>query len=156
MRKAMLLATALAAIAIVPASASAQGYGLTQSHVTSSFGLKVVVRDAPKVVQHHYPVRHLRPQPWPRYFSHHGPSWSHHAPSWRSGHHAPSWRWGHHAPSWRWHNPWRADHFHRHQRGRPGWSPGPGRAFSNDRDWRVRAPGHGWGPGAPHRGPYGR
>ena len=140
MRKAMLLATALAAIAIVPASASAQGYGLTQSHVTSSFGLKVVVRDAPTVVQHHYPVRHLRPQPWYRHFNHH----------------APRWRFGHHARGWRWHNPWRADHFHRHQRGRPGWSPGPGRAFSNDRDWRVRAPGHGWGPGAPHRGPYGR
>lgn len=99
MRRVMLLAMALAAL--IPASAAAEG---AHSHVTSSFGIKIVVRDGPKAAQHHYqPIRHLRPQPVPRYFHHH-------------------------APRSRWHNPWRTKtrYFHRHDRGHRGWFRGPG------------------------------
>jgi hypothetical protein len=105
MRMMLLLAASLGALAIVPTSASADGGGLVHSHALSSFGLSIVVRDAPKVVQHRpYPVRHLRPQPWPRRFLYHAP---------RSTWHKP------------WHaRPWRFDRSHgSHQR----WSGDRGR-----------------------------
>jgi hypothetical protein len=105
MRKMLLLAATLGACALIPASAWADGHDWGLRHVATSLGVKIIVHDAPKVVQYrHHPRRHLRPQPWYRHFNHHAPSWRWHKPS-RPG-------------------PW---HFDRpggdHQR----WARGPGR-----------------------------
>jgi hypothetical protein len=105
MRMMLLLAVALSATAMVPTSASAHGPGAFQSHALTSFGLSVIVRDAPGVAPYRHPAaRHLRPQPWPRPVTHHAP---------RSG----------------WHKPWRPapGHFHRPPGGHQRWSHGPGR-----------------------------
>jgi hypothetical protein len=149
MRK-MLLAAVLGTIAIVPASASAQSYRASPSHVTSSFGIKIVVRDAPQLVQHHaVPARHLSPPPWPRHL----------------GSYPGRWRFGHHAPGWRWHKPWRPGpkHFHGHPSGHRGWLHAPRRPAFRDGDRGHRThtpywPGRG-GPNASHQRfgpPHGR
>jgi hypothetical protein len=137
MRKMLLLAATLGACALIPASASADGHDWGLGHVASSLGVKIIMHDAPKVVQYRYhPRRHLRPQTWYRHFNHR-------APTWRWNHHAPTWRWNYHAPTWRWHKPSRPGpwHFDRpggdHQR----WAHGPGR--------------HG-GPALRHHAPRGR
>ena len=95
MRRVMLLAMALAAL--IPASAKAEG---AHSHVTSSFGIKIVVRDTPRVAHAHQPIRHLRPQPVPRYFHHHAPRSSWHKP-WRAGANHFRQHWGGHERSFR-------------------------------------------------------
>jgi hypothetical protein len=137
MRK-MLLAAVLGTIAIVPASASAQGYRAGPSHVTSSFGINIVVRDALKMVQHHpLPARHLSPRPWPRQFEPY----------------PTRWRFGHHARGWRWHNSWRPapHHFHGNRGGHRGWFDAPDRPSLRDghRGHRAHAP-HWPGRGGPH------
>ena len=77
MRKMLLLAATLGACALIPASASADGHDWGLRHVASSLGVKIIVHDAPKVVQYrHHPRRHLRPQPWYRHFNHHAPRWT--------------------------------------------------------------------------------
>ena len=103
MRK-MLLAATLGACALIPASASAHGHDWGLRHVASSLGVKIIVHDAPKVVQYrHHPRRHLRPQPWFRTF--------------------------HHAPRWGWHKPWQPGprHFDRSRGDHQRWVRGPGR-----------------------------
>jgi len=86
MRRQLLLAAALGAMALVPAPASAHGHGPVHPNVESSFGIRIIVRDGPKVVHHqHHAKRHLRPQPWPRHFKHYAPSARSHGP-W---HHRP-------------------------------------------------------------------
>jgi hypothetical protein len=70
----LLLAVALGAMAMVPTSASAHGSGAFQSHALTSFGLSIIVRDAPRVAPYRHPAAgHLRPQPWPRPVTHHAP-----------------------------------------------------------------------------------
>ena len=104
MRRQLLLAAALGALAIVPAPASAHGHGPVHPNVESSFGIRIIVRDGPKVVHHHHQTkRHLRPQPWPRHFKHY-------------------------APSARWHGPWhhRPRHFHWRDRDDRPWFRAPG------------------------------
>jgi hypothetical protein len=66
MRKQLLLAATLGALAIMPAPASAHDPAFP--NVVSSFGVRIIVRDGPKVV-HRHPGGYLRPQPWPRHFS---------------------------------------------------------------------------------------
>jgi hypothetical protein len=132
MHKMLLLAATLGAAVMIPASASAHGHGLAHSHVASPFGITIVLRDPPKVTRHH-PVRHLRPQPWPRHF-------------------------GHHAPRSSWHKPWRANarQVHRYPGGQRPWFRGPARPDFRDRTGRpdVHAPGRRWQGGhrAPHEG----
>lgn len=98
MRKQLLLAATLGALAITPAPASA--HDPVHPNVVSSFGVHIIVRDGPKVVHHrHQTRRHLRAQPWPRYFNHHAPAWRwqgprHHRPrhfGWRNGDHGGWW-----------------------------------------------------------------
>ena len=104
MRKQLLLAATLGVLAIVPAPASAQGHGPVHPTVASAFGIRIIVRDGSKVVHHHHHAkRHLRPQPWPRHFSHH-------------------------APTWRWQGPWhhRPRRFHGHERDYRPWFRAPG------------------------------
>jgi hypothetical protein len=69
MRKQLLLAAALGALAIRPAPASA--HDPAPPNVVSSLGVRIIVRDGPKVVHHHHRPGggHLRPQPWVRHFS---------------------------------------------------------------------------------------
>jgi hypothetical protein len=75
MRKQLLLAATLGVLTIMPAPVSAQGHGPVYPNVESSFGIRIIVRDGPKVVhRHHHAKRHLRPQPWPGHFRHHTPS----------------------------------------------------------------------------------
>ena len=105
MRKQLLLAAALGGLAIMPAPASAHGHGPVYPNVESTLGIRIIVRDGPKVVRHHHHAkRHLRPQPWPRHFSHHAP------------------------PTWRWHRPWhhRERHFDWRDRDHRPWFPAPG------------------------------
>ncbi len=72
MRRHLLLAATLGALAAGEAPAEAHGPDLARSNVGSSFGLSIILRDGPQVVGHdHHPRRHLRPQPWPRRFGHH-------------------------------------------------------------------------------------
>jgi hypothetical protein len=52
MRKMLLLAATLGACALIPASASADGHDWGLRHVASSLGVKIIVHDAPKVVQY--------------------------------------------------------------------------------------------------------
>lgn len=105
MRKILLLAAAFGAFAVIPASASAHGHNAGLQHLATSFGVKIILHDAPKVAQYrHDPRRHLRPQPWPRRFHHHAPRSSWHK-SWRP-------------------RPW---HFHRQANDHHRWSRGPGR-----------------------------
>ena len=66
MRKQLLLAATLGAIAIMPAAASAHDTALPSA--VSSFGVRIVVRDGPAVM-HHRPAPRLRPQPWVQRFS---------------------------------------------------------------------------------------
>jgi hypothetical protein len=97
MRKQLLLAAALGALAIMPTPASAHGHG----PVLPGLGIQIIVRDGPKVVHHHHHAkRHLRPQPWPRHFGHHAPAWrwqgsAHHRGQgfhWRDRDHRPWFR----------------------------------------------------------------
>ncbi len=101
MRKQLLLAATLGVLAITPAPASAPGHGLVHPNVESSFGIRIIVRDGPKVVHHHHRAkRHLRAQPWPRHFRHHAPSsrwfgpWRHQPRRlyWRNRDHRPWFR----------------------------------------------------------------
>ena len=72
MRRHLLLAATLGALAAGEAPAEAHGPDLARSNVGSSFGLSIILRDGPQVVDHdRHPRRHLRPQPWPRRFGHH-------------------------------------------------------------------------------------
>jgi hypothetical protein len=80
MRKQLLLAATLGVLAIMPAPASAHEHGPVYPNLESSFGIRIIVRDGPTVVNHARP--HLRPQPWPRQFKYHAPSARWHAP-WR-------------------------------------------------------------------------
>ena len=110
MRKLLLLAS-LCAAAMIPTAASAHESGVLHRQVLSSFGLSIVVREAPKVVRHDFRrARHLWPQPWPR-------------------------RLEHHAPRFDWHKSWRpgARHFDRHWG--KSWHPGPRHL---DRHWGDR------------------
>ena len=99
MRKALLLAATLGALATVPAQAWAGGYGGRQP-VLSTPAIKVYVRHMPKVVhRYHHPrprpqVHHHRP--WPR-FGWYKPHRSWHKPSygWGKPHHGWSQRWSH-------------------------------------------------------------
>jgi hypothetical protein len=108
MRKRLLLAAALGALAIIPAPASAYEHGSVRSNVESSLGIRIIVRDGPKVVhQHHHPKRHLRPQPWRHHFSHRAPSWRWH----KAWHHQPRhFQWRDHDHR-RWFHAPRAQHF---------------------------------------------
>jgi hypothetical protein len=104
MRKQLLLAATLGALAMVPPPGSAHAHDPVHPNVGSSFGIRIVVRDGPKVVHNpHNPGRHLRPQPWPRHFKNH-------------------------APSARWHGPWhhRPRHFHGRDRDHRPWFRTPG------------------------------
>jgi hypothetical protein len=103
--KMLLLAATLGALTTMPAAASAPGHSSGLQQLASSFGVKIILHDAPKVVQYrHGPRWHLRPQPWPRHFHHHAPRSS-------------------------WHKPWRPTpwHFHRQAGDHHRWSRGPGR-----------------------------
>lgn len=128
-RKLLLLAVTLGALAALPAPASAHGHSLGIQHVASSFGVKIILQDAPKVVHHrHHPRRHLRPQPWPRHFYHHAPRSS-------------------------WHKPWRPEprHFQRHAGDHHRWVRGPGRPKGPA--FRHKAPrGDSWHGRRDHRG----
>ena len=121
MRKQLLLAATLGALAMMPAAASAHGHGPAYPNVESSFGIRIIVRDGPKVVHHHHGAkRHLRPPPWPRHFKHH-------------------------APRSRWFGPWRHPprHFHWRDRDHRPRFHGPGPHFKHGpakRWWH--APGH--------------
>jgi hypothetical protein len=90
-------------------------------------GIRIIVRDGPKVVHHHnHTNRHLRPQPWPRQFKHH-------------------------APSARWHGPWpqRPRHFHWRDHDRRPWFRAPGAQHHNHghaKQW-LHAP---WRHGRPN------
>jgi hypothetical protein len=76
MRKRLLLAATLGLVAIMPAPALAHGPAPAYPNVGSPLGLRIIVRDGPKVVHHYrHAKRHLRPQPWPRRFSHFAPTW---------------------------------------------------------------------------------
>jgi hypothetical protein len=126
MRKMLLV---LGSLVMIPASASADAHGMRHRQVFSSVGLSIVVREAPKVVQHHHhPVRHLRPQPWPRHFKYHAPRFS-------------------------WHKPWRPGprRFDRHWGGDKRWFGGHDRR--SVRDGRPHWRGHNWGPAVRHHGP---
>jgi hypothetical protein len=104
-RKMLLLAATLGALAVIPAAASAHGHSSGIQHLASSFGVKIILHDAPKVVHYrHAPRRYLRPQPWPRHFYHHAPRSS-------------------------WHKPWAPPrrHFDRPGGDHHRWSRGPGR-----------------------------
>jgi hypothetical protein len=86
MRRHLLLAATLGALAIAAKPAAAHGPAPTHANVGSSFGLSIIVRDGPKVVHHHHqPGRHLRAQPWRHHFSHHAPTWRWH----KTRHHGP-------------------------------------------------------------------
>ena len=71
MRRHLLLAATLGALAVGEAPAEAHGPDLAHRNAGSSFGLSIILRDGPQVVGHDRPSgRHLRPQPWPRRFGH--------------------------------------------------------------------------------------
>jgi hypothetical protein len=70
MRRHLLLAATLGALAVGEAPAEAHGPDLAHRNVGSSFGLSIILGDGPKVVGHDHHGRHLRPQPWPRRFGH--------------------------------------------------------------------------------------
>jgi hypothetical protein len=123
MRKRLLLAASLGVLAIMAAPAAAYGPGPAHPNVGSSLGIRIIVRDGPKVVHHHYHAkRHLRPQPWPRHFSHH-------------------------TASWRWHGPWhhRPQRFHWRDREQRPWFRAPGAQHfkhGHAKQW-LHAPWHG-------------
>jgi hypothetical protein len=72
MRRHLLLAATLGALAVGEAPAEAHGPDVAHRNAGSSFGLSIILRDGPQVVGHdHHHGRHLRPQPWPRRFGHH-------------------------------------------------------------------------------------
>jgi hypothetical protein len=125
MRKIPLLA-ALGILAMTPAAASAHGHDPAPRALAPGFGVKIILHQAPKVVQHHHhPARHLRPQPWPRHFKHHAPRSS-------------------------WHKPWHPGprHFERQRGGHDRWFRGPDRRGVEQGHWkhRLHAPGPKWGP----------
>jgi hypothetical protein len=136
MRKRLLLAATLGSLALTPVEASAHGHAAAQPAVQSSFGIRVIVRDGPNVVHHHHrPERHLRPQPWPRRFSHPAPAWRSHGP------------WHHRPQGFHWrerdHRPW----FHR---------PGAHRfEHGHGKRWWP-APRHDWRPAVRNGFPHGR
>jgi hypothetical protein len=120
MRKQLLLAATLGVLTIMPAPVSAQGHGPVYPNVESSFGIRIIVRDGPKVVhRHHHAKRHLRPQPWPGHFRHH-------------------------TPSSRWFGSWRHQrHFHWRDRDHKPWFRAPGVHFRHDHANRwLHAPWH--------------
>jgi hypothetical protein len=81
MRKRLLLAASLGVLTIMPAPASAYGPAPAHPNVASSLDIRIMARDGPKVGHHyHHAKRHLRPQPWPRRFGHHAPTWRSHGP----------------------------------------------------------------------------
>jgi hypothetical protein len=133
MRKQLLLAATLGALATMPAPASAHGHGPAYPNVESSFGIRIIVRDGPKVVHHHHDAkRHLRPQPWPRRHWHHGP---------------------------RWHKPWhhRSRHFQWRGRDHRPWVRGSGPHFKHGpaKRW-SHAPGHHGRPAVGNHFPHDR
>jgi hypothetical protein len=73
MRRHLLLAATLGALAVGEAPAEAHGPDVAHRNAVSSFGLSIIVRDGPKVVRHDHnrSGRFLRPQPWPKRFGHH-------------------------------------------------------------------------------------
>jgi hypothetical protein len=125
MRKQLLLAATLGALAIIPAPAGAHGHG----PVLPGLGIQIIVRDGPKAVHHHqHTNRHLRHQPWPRSFGHHAPTWrwqgSWHRPRyfhWRDRGHGPWFR----APRAQHHKDGHGEHF-RHGHAKP-WLNAPWR-----------------------------
>jgi hypothetical protein len=128
MRKLLLLAS-LCALAI-PAAASAHEPLVLHRPVLSSFGLSIVVREAPKVTRHQFQLtRHLRPQPWSRHFQHHAPRFDGHKP-WRLGPRHFDRHWGR---SWR-----PGPHFDRRWDGDRRWSGGHDRQWGDDRRWSGR------------------
>jgi hypothetical protein len=81
MRRHLLLAATLGAMAVGEAPASAHGPAPAYPNVGSPLGIRIIARDGPKVVHHyHHAKRHLRPQPWPRRLGHHAPTWRWHGP----------------------------------------------------------------------------
>ena len=80
MRKRLLLVATLGALTLIPLPASEHGHAAVHPNVESSFGIRIIVRDGPKVMHHHHAKRHFRPQPWPRRFGHHAPAWRRHGP----------------------------------------------------------------------------
>ncbi len=72
MRRHLLLAATLGALAVGEAPAEAHGPDVAHRNAGSSFGLSIILRDGPQIVGHdHHHGRFLRPQPWPRRFGHH-------------------------------------------------------------------------------------
>jgi hypothetical protein len=139
MHKQLLLAVVLGGLTFSPAPAWADGHGPVYPKVESSFGIRVIVRDGPRVVHHHdRGKRHLRSQPWPRHFSHHAPRWR-----WQErGHHRPRqfhWRDRDHRP---WFRTPGAQHFrHGHAK---HWKHGDAQGWSRApwRQGRHRSDGH--------------
>jgi hypothetical protein len=83
MRRHLLVAATLGALAVGEAPAEAHGPDVAQRNAGSSFGLSIILRDGTHVVGHdRHHGRHLRPQPWPRRFGHH-PSARWHQPGHR-------------------------------------------------------------------------
>jgi hypothetical protein len=133
MRKQLLLAATLGALAIVPAPASAHDPAFP--NVVSSFGVRIIVRDGREVVHHyHRPGGYLRPQPWPRHFGR--------------------------PPIVRWHQPWhrhQMPHFPFRHGDHRSWFGGPGpRHVGPDAFGRWgHAPWHQDRPAFRHHVPHG-
>jgi hypothetical protein len=71
MRRHLLLAATLGALAVGEAPAEAHGPDVAHRNAGSSFGLSIILGDGPHVAGHDRHHGHLRPQPWPRRFGHH-------------------------------------------------------------------------------------
>jgi hypothetical protein len=112
MRKRLLLAASLS-LAMMAAPAAAHGRGPAHPNVGSPWGVRIIVRDGPKLGHHHdHAKSHLRPQPWPRRFSHHAPTWRWHGP-WHDRRQQFHWR-------DREHRPWLGvPHVQHHRHGHP-------------------------------------